>query len=72
MATTFAAMSGSDSGTQPPPGTYAGFMFVNYDTERTAFVNVRALWEAGAHSITQGRMIVVTTTFPVPSLSITP
>ena len=35
-----------------------------------AFLNVRALWEAGAHSTTEGRMLVVTTTFPVPSISL--
>jgi hypothetical protein len=37
-----------------------------------AFLNVRAVWEVGAHSTTEGRMLIIGATFPLPSLTITP
>jgi hypothetical protein len=35
-----------------------------------ALVNVRAMWELNARSTTQGRTLIVTATFPVPSIEI--
>ena len=35
-----------------------------------ALVNVRHLWEAGARLKTQGQTLVVTATFPVPSVKL--
>ena len=35
-----------------------------------ALINARALWEFGARSTTQGRSLIVTATFPVPSIAI--
>ena len=37
-----------------------------------SFVNVRYFWETGAQLKTQGQTLVVTATFPVPSIKITP
>ena len=35
-----------------------------------SFVNVRYFWETGAQLKTQGQSLVVTATFPVPSVTI--
>jgi hypothetical protein len=35
-----------------------------------ALVNARYLWETGARSKTQGGTLVVTATFPIPSLKL--
>jgi len=35
-----------------------------------ALVNVRYLWEMGARSKTQGQGLVVTATFPIPSVKL--
>lgn len=35
-----------------------------------AFVNVRYMWESGARTKTQGTSLVITATFPIPSISI--
>lgn len=37
-----------------------------------SLVNVRYFWEAGAQLKTQGNALVVTATFPVPSITIAP
>ena len=37
-----------------------------------SFVNVRYFWETGAQLKTQGQALVVTATFPVPSIKIHP
>ena len=37
-----------------------------------SLVNVRYFWEAGAQLKTQGHSLVVTATFPVPSIKIAP
>jgi hypothetical protein len=37
-----------------------------------SLVNVRYLWEAGARLKTQGESLLITATFPVPSLTIPP
>ena len=33
-----------------------------------ALVNIRYLWETGARAKTQGQTLVITATFPVPSV----
>jgi hypothetical protein len=35
-----------------------------------ALVNVRYFWEAGAQSKTEGRTLVITATFPIPSVKL--
>ena len=37
-----------------------------------SLVNVRYFWETGAQLKTQGNALVVTATFPVPSITIAP
>jgi hypothetical protein len=41
-------------------------------TKLISFVNVRYLWEAGARTKTEGQSLVVTATFPLPSITIPP
>lgn len=41
-------------------------------TKLISLVNVRYLWEAGARLKTQGESLLITATFPVPSLTIPP
>ena len=50
-----------------PEGTIA----VATKSKLLALVNVRYLWEAGARVKTQGQSLVITATFPVPSIKIT-
>ena len=70
----FELPGGSDVGVNIP-GKHKVFAFgpdvtlpVASKSKLFALVNIRYLWEAGAQLKTEGQTLVVTATFPVPSV----